>query len=114
MDWILSRLRLVDTEDENEETESDVIPFEKSRLEIAPWKKEKAQEEHRVFFKNVQSYEECKMVIDNYKSGAVCIYGLNPVMNPEAQGMMNYICGGIYALGGDVMSVGKNIFMTDS
>lgn len=31
--------------------------------------------------------------------------------NPDAQGMMNFICGGLYALEGDVTVVGENVFM---
>ena len=71
-----------------------------------------AEEDSRVFFKIVQSYADCKMVIDNYKAGAVCIYSVDTVMNPDAQGMMNYICGGLYALDGDVRTVGGNVFVT--
>lgn len=113
MDWILSQMRLVDTEDEQEDSEQETVPIEKSWLELVHRKKEKVlEEEGRVYFKNVQTYEDCKLVVDNYKVGAVCIYSLDPTINPDAQGMMNYICGGIYALDGDVMSVGENIFMT--
>lgn len=113
MDWILSQMRLVDTEEEQEDSEQETVPIEKSWLELVHRKKEKVlEEEGRVYFKNVQTYEDCKLVVDNYKVGAVCIYSLDPTINPDAQGMMNYICGGIYALDGDVMSVGENIFMT--
>lgn len=112
MDWILSRMCLVETEDEQEEPEQETLPFEKSWLELVHWKKEKVLEEAgRVFFKMVQSYADCKLVIDNYKLGAVCIYSLDPTINPDAQGMMNYICGGLYALDGDVGTVGENVFM---
>lgn len=113
MDWILSQMRLVDMEDDQEDPEQEAVPIEKSWLELVHRKKEKVlEEEGRVYFKNVQTYEDCKLVIDNYKVGAVCIYSLDSTINPDAQGMMNYICGGTYALDGDVMSVGENIFMT--
>lgn len=112
IDWILAQMRLVDTEDEHEEPEQEPILFEKSWLELVHRKKEKVPEEDsRVFFKNVQSYADCKLVIDNYELGNVCIYSLNPTINPDAQGMMNYICGGIYALDGDVTTVGENVFI---
>ena len=39
--------------------------------------------------KIVQSYKDCKLVIDNYKIGTVCIYSMEPSINPEAQAMMN-------------------------
>lgn len=112
MDWILSKMRLVDVEDEQMEPEQEAVLIEKSWLELVHWKKDKVLEEDgRVYFKNVQTYADCKLVIDNYKMGAVCIYSLEPAMNPEAQGMMNYICGGIYALDGDVSTVGENVFI---
>lgn len=112
MDWILSQVRLVDTEDEQEDSEQETVPIEKSWLELVHRKKEKVlEEDSRVFFKIVQSYADCKQVIDNYKVGAVCIYSLDPTINPDAQGMMNYICGGLYALDGDVSTIGENVFM---
>ena len=112
IDWILAQMRLVDTEGEHEEPEQEPVLFEKSWLELVHRKKEKVlKEDSRVFFKNVQSYADCKLVIDNYKLGNVCIYSLKPTINPDAQGMMNYICGGIYALDGDVTTVGENVFI---
>lgn len=112
VDWILSQMRLVDTEDEQEEPEQEAVPIEKSWLELVHRKREKVlEEDSRVFFKIVQSYADCKLVIDNYNLGAVCIYSLDPKMNSDAQGMMNYICGGLYALDGDVSTVGENVFM---
>lgn len=113
MDWLLSQMRLVDTEDEQEDPEQEAVSIEKSWLGLVYRKKEKvAEEDSRVFFKIVQSYSDCKLVIDNYKTGAVCIYSIDPAMNPDAQGMMNYICGGLYALDGEVSAVGENVFMT--
>lgn len=74
MDWILSQMRLVDTEDEQEDSEQETVPIEKSWLELVHRKKEKVlEEEGHVYFKNVQTYEDCKLVIDNYKMGAVYI-----------------------------------------
>ena len=87
MDWILSRMRLLDMEEEQEADQC-------------------------VYFKNVHSYADCELVIDNFKRGAICIYSLDPMTNADAQGMMNYICGGLYAWDGDVTKVGENIFMT--
>lgn len=45
MDWLLSQMRLVDTEDEPEEPEQEVVPIEKSWLELVYRKKEKVEEE---------------------------------------------------------------------
>lgn len=112
LDWFLSKMQLVDAEDEQEGLEKEAVPIEKSWLELVHWKKDKMLEANsRVYFKNIQSYADCKLVIDNYKMGAVCIYRLGPIDNMNAQGMMNYICGGIYALNGDISTVGENVFM---
>ena len=112
MDWILAKMRLVDEESEQEEPDLEVETVEKSWLELVHRKKDKMPEENnRVFYKIVQSYADCKLFIDNYKKGTVCIYSLDPTKNPDAQGMMNYICGGLYALDGDIKKVGENVFM---
>lgn len=114
MDWILSKMNLVepDPEEEYEEPETEMTETEKSWLELVYWKKEKIPEEKKcVFFKNVQTYADCKQVIDHYRTGAICMYSLEPGTNPDAQGMMNYICGGLYALDGDVSKVGENVFV---
>ena len=111
MDWLLDKMRLVDDKEENE-TEQETGVVEKAFSELMHWKRDAMPEEkERVYFKNIQTYVECKLVIDNLKLGAVCIYRLNPSENPDAQGMMNYICGGIYALDGEVIDVGENVFM---
>ena len=92
LDWFLSKMQLVDAEDEQEGLEKEAVPIEKSWLELVHWKKDKMLEANsRVYFKNIQSYADCKLVIDNYKMGAVCIYRLGPIDNMNAQGMMNYI-----------------------
>lgn len=112
MDWILSKMKLVEIEDEPEEPEIFEEPIEKSWLELINWKKGKEPEKAScVFFKNVQGYADCKLLIDKYKMGAICIYRIDMAINSDAQGMMKYICGGIYALDGEVGIVGENVFM---
>lgn len=112
MDWILAKMRLVDEGSEQEETDPEVEAVEKGWLEFFYRKKDKMPEENSlVFFKSVISYEDCKLVIDNYKVGNVCIYRLDSNIFSDAQGMMNYICGGLYALDGDIKEVGENVFM---
>lgn len=114
MDWFLEKMRLVDVDEEIGEVEQELEAgiIEKSLLELVHWKKDKMIDENsRVYFKSIQTYADCKQVIDKYKLGAVCIYRLDPSENPDAQGMMNYICGGIYALDGEVTDVGENVFM---
>ena len=96
MDWLLAQMRLVDVEDEEEEAEQDMM----------------SEKDGQVFFKIIQSYADCKLVIDNYKTGVVCIYSLASMESSEAREMMNYISGGVYALDGDINTVGENVFMT--
>lgn len=110
MDWVLSKLRLIDEDDE-------VEIVEESSEEIIPWLelvgKKKVQDilyNKHIFCKKIMSYEDAKEVISKYKLGAECVVCINPMENPDAQGMMNYICGGIYALEGSVGEVGGNVF----
>lgn len=85
MDWFLAKVQLVDVE---------------------------AEEEKSVYFKEIRMFADCKLIIDHYKLGAVCIFQLDSMDNPDAQGMVNYVYGGIYALGGEVEKVGENVFVT--
>ena len=99
MDWLLAQMRLVDVEDEEEEAEQDVKPTEKIWPELIHRKRNKMPEKDgQVFFKIIQSYADCKLVIDNYKTGVVCIYSLASMESSEAREKMNYISGGVYAL----------------
>lgn len=114
VDWILNKMRLIDGAEEMEgaEQEQEAESVKKSWTESGRWKKDKMPEENdRVYFKVITTYEDCKLLIDHYRMGAVCIYRLEPEKNPDAQGMMHYICGGVYALDGEVSDVGKNVFM---
>lgn len=112
MDWFLNKTRLVELE--NEEISEDQEPeyIDKTWLEIIPWRKDQKSEKKRsVFFKNILTYDDGKAVIENYKRGAVCIFLFNQTQNPDAQGMMNYICGGIYALDGTIADLGENVYI---
>lgn len=92
LDWVLEKMRLVDDGVVEEE-------------EV-----ERGESQH-ILFKNIWEYDDCKEIIDNYKSGGACIFRLIPGENADAQGMMNYICGGIYALGGEITEIGGNMYM---
>lgn len=114
VDWILDKMRLVDVAEEMEgfEPEQEAESAKKSWTESGRWKKDKVPEENgRVYFKVIATYADCKLLIDHYRLGTVCIYRLETEKNPDAQGMMNYICGGVYALDGEVSDIGKNVFM---
>ena len=56
-------------------------------------------------------YDDVKAIIDSYKKGAVCIFRLNAYENTDAQGMLNYICGGIYALDGNITNISGNVYL---
>lgn len=113
MEWILSKMQLVDVDDSNEQLSEIVAMEEKTWSELMPRKKRRAIEKAngRIYCKNVMDYNDCKLIIEHYKLGTVCIYILDPMQNPESQNMMCYLCGGIYALGGEVCSVGGNVFV---
>ena len=108
-DWFLSTLNLIESDEEIEEEPSeDIIPW----LEVIGRKKikEPLYNKH-VFCKKVISYDDTKEVISKYKLGAECVVYLNPMENRDAQGMMNYLCGGIYALEGSIKVAGSNTFV---
>ena len=111
IEWLLTKLRLVDDEADEieieEEPSEEIIPW----LELVGRRKIKDDLYNRhIFCKKIMSYEDTKEVISKYKLGAECVVYINPMENPDAQGMMNYICGGIFALEGTVGEVGGNVF----
>ena len=109
IDWMLAKLRLVDDDIELEE----VAPGDNPWFEMVRGRKEKPLSlTGRVYYKNVQNYDDCKQIIDNYKMGAVCVYKIEVNVSRDAQELMNYICGGIYALEGDVNPVSGNVYVT--
>jgi len=112
LDWLLEKMNL--TEDEYDEIEEYAVEdsAEKSWAELLRRKRDKvSKEEQHVYFKNIQDYKDCNLVIDNYKKGQVCIYKFeqNPVV--DVQGMMNFICGGVYALDGQISEIGDNVYL---
>lgn len=107
-EWILSKLGFEEEEEpEIEEPSEDIISW----LDLVGRNKVKdiSYNKH-IFCKKIMSYEDAKEVISKYKLGSECVVHINPMENPDAQGMMNYICGGIYALEGRVTEVGGNVF----
>ena len=111
-DWFLEKLNLIDVEESDEaelDLEEEIIPW----LEVIGRKKiNDSLSKTHIFCKQISSYDDARNVIGEYMSNSECIIMFNQNENSDSQGMMNYICGGIYALDGDVMSVGENIFMT--
>lgn len=114
LDWILAKMRLVDEEAEDEQ-EAELVPKEyvKPRFLVMYRRStENYADQYRVFLKRVQSYDDCKEIIENYKTGSVCIFLIDQVEKTDAQGMLNYICGGIYVLQGEVSDLGHGVFVT--
>ena len=112
LDWLLEKMNL--TEDEYDEIEESAVEdsAEKSWAELLRRKRDKvSKEEQHVYFKNIQDYKDCKLVIDNYKNGAMCIYKFEQNQLMDIQGMMNFMCGGVYALDGHIREVGDNVFL---
>ena len=116
MDWILAKTRLVEEEPETEDSEiDDFVEANDNRfswLELVNRRKEKeAVSQKRMFFKDVRNCQDAQEVLDYYKTGCVCIIRMLSESHVEAQGIMNYICGGIYALDGTVVELGVNVFV---
>ena len=110
MEWFLEKMKLTDMEDigeEPQEEEESPIWYEKY---ISGKPEEKAPNPH-VFCKKIESYEDAKEVICEYKAGSKCVIVFNQSENADAQGMMNYICGGVYALGGAVSKINGDVYL---
>ena len=110
-DWLLEKMNLIkdgESETVEEESEEDIIPWLESigRNKV----KEQLYNKH-IFYKIIESYDDAREVICEYKLDAECIISFNQIENVDAQGMMNYICGGVFALEGHVRDVGGNVFI---
>ena len=112
MDWMLEKMKLSD-EDMEEidlEVEEEAVHNFYENIRFPYKKKNLPEKNNRVFYKRITSYEDCKEMIDNYKQGAICICSI-PLSEPhDAQGMMNYLCGAVYALEGEIISAGSNVY----
>ena len=112
MEWFLEKMKLNDTDEHVEELqEEDELVWYENYL---TYKRAEKVSNPRMFCKKIETYENAKEVIWEYKDGAECLIVFNQSENSEAQGMMNYICGGIYALGGYVRKVEGNVFLVSS
>lgn len=110
-EWLQEKLYLIDL-NENEDNEInlglDVIP----QLEVAGRNKVKDLPcNQHIFYKIIRTYDDVKEVILKHKSQIECIISFNLTEQIDAQGMMNYLCGGIYALEGEVREAGRNVFI---
>lgn len=113
MEWFLEKMKLSD-EEEIEDIEEDVESDEAGFLWYEKYVSKKTQENalnKGIFCKKMTSYEDAKEVIREYKEGAECVIVFNQSENADSQGMMNYICGGVYALGGCIRDAGGNVFV---
>ena len=113
MEWFLEKMKLSDEEeieDIEEDVESDEAGFLWYEKYISPKTQENALNKG-IFCKKMTSYEDAKEVIREYKEGAECVIIFNQSENADSQGMMNYICGGVYALGGCIRDAGGNVFV---
>jgi len=117
MEWLLAKTRLVE-EEERETEDSEIDDFVEDNDERFSWlelvnrrKVKEAVSEKRIFFKDVRNCQDGQEVLDCYKMGCVCIIRMVSESHVDAQGFMNYICGGIYAMDGAVVELGTNVFV---
>lgn len=117
MDWLLAKTRLVE-EEEPEIEDSEIDDFVEANDERFSWRKlvnrrkvKEAVSQKQMFFKDVRNCQDAREVLDYYKTGCVCIIRMISESHVEAQGIMNYVCGGIYGLDGTVVELGVNVFV---
>ncbi|MBR2949475.1 MAG: cell division protein SepF [Lachnospiraceae bacterium] len=109
LDWVLDRLRLIDDETQNQFEPVKAEPGEDS----FEWhrKREGTRGDAQIFYKVIQRYDDCRIVLDKYQDGMICIFCLDPGEDQDSQGMMNYLCGGMYILDGKILNVSGNVFI---
>ena len=112
MEWFLEKMKISDEEEieDIEEEESEEAGFLWYEKYVSGKTREK-NFRNCLFSKKVNTYEDAKEVLREYKEGAECVIIFDQNENPDSQGMMNYICGGVYALGGCVRDAGGNVFV---
>lgn len=113
MEWFLEKMKITD-EEEIEEIEDEIESEEAGFLWYEKYISKKAHEnvpKNCIFTKKVNTYEDAKEVLREYKEGAECVIIFDQNENPDSQGMMNYICGGVYALEGCIRDAGGNVFV---
>ena len=113
MDWFLEKMKITD-EEEIEEIEDEIESEEAGFLWYEKYISKKTHEnvpKNCIFTKKVNTYEDAKEVLREYKEGAECVIIFDQNENPDSQGMMNYICGGVYALEGCIRDAGGNVFV---
>ena len=112
MDWIIEKLKLTDNFEVDSPIEEDDEITENSWFELVHKKNEKfSNRANQIHCKTVSDDTDCKFLIDTYKSGAICFFRINSTNNSTVQNLINYISGGIYALEGEVITIGRNIFL---
>ena len=111
MEWFLKKMKLTDEEEmedvEDEADEDGTLWYEK----YVSKKTQKNVSNNCIFSKKVNTYDDAKEVISEYKAGAECVIIFDQSENSDSQGMLNYVCGGVYALDGYIREAGGNVFV---
>lgn len=112
IEWMLAKMKLSDEEIEELDLEVEEEPVFKfyENIRLPNKMKNLPKINNRVFYKRIISYEDCKEIIDNYKQDAICICSIPLSGEYNAQEIMNYLCGAIYALEGEIISAGGNVY----
>ena len=113
MEWFLEKMKLSD-EEEMEDVEDEGESDESGALWYEKYVSKKTQEKtlnNCIFSKKVNTYDDAKEVITEYRAGAECVIIFDQSENADSQGMLNYVCGGVYALDGYIREAGGNVFV---
>ena len=110
MEWILSKMRLVDV-DELEEQGAEIISIENKPERIYKKRENRIEEHNCIYCKVIKNYADCNQGIEYYRRGSTCIYIMDPLFTQNDQYMLNYLSGAVFALGGEVCEISRNIFL---
>ena len=98
LEWIIEKLKLSDDE-EVTDVKEEVL------------KTNKKCEHNKVYIKYVQEIKDCKDVIDEVKSGTVCIILLPKTEKEQSQFLINFLRGAAYSLEINMNDVGKSVYL---
>ena len=107
LDWMIEKLKLTSDEEilDNELHDKNNLSF------VSHTVIHKGRKTNRVYVKCVKDYIDCRAVIDEVKSGAVCVFILCPNETENACAMIQYLYGAVYSLDKSIEDVGKTVYM---
>lgn len=113
IDWIIDSITDSDDLELIDEVEEDYEDREPWWLNAVLEKNKNHEEKsnnRKVYYKIINNLDDIKDSIDHFKLDTICIVNFKE-KNDRSQEIMNYIIGAVYALDGNIIEAGRNIFI---